>query len=75
MPYGDNEQMDTISIFPPQSGPALLLAGARVRDIEPVPVARPTRELGVGAPSVTFVGVVGAVFATPFTGCCTVDSI
>jgi len=30
------------------AGAALLLAGARVRDVEPVPVARPTRELGVG---------------------------
>ena len=28
----------------------LLLAGARVGGVEPVPVARPTRELGVGVP-------------------------
>jgi hypothetical protein len=30
----------------------LLLTCARVRDIKPVPVARPTRELGVGVPTV-----------------------
>jgi hypothetical protein len=29
-----------------------LFAGARVRDVEPVPVARPTGELGVGVPTV-----------------------
>jgi len=32
----------------------LLLAGARVRDVEPVPVARPTRELGVGVLTVAY---------------------
>ena len=38
-----------------QFGPPLP-AGARVRDVEPVPVARPTRELGVGVPTVAAVG-------------------
>ena len=39
-----------------ESDSCLLLAGARVRDVEPVPVARPTRELGVGVPTVAVVG-------------------
>ena len=32
-----------------------LLAGARVRDVEPVPVAGPARERGVGVPTVAVV--------------------
>ncbi len=33
------------------------LAATRVRFLEPVPVARPTLELGVGVPTVAVVGV------------------
>jgi hypothetical protein len=46
---------------------SVLLAVAWVREVKPVPVARPTRELGVGVPTVAVVGVM--VLYTSLTFC------
>lgn len=55
------------------TGTSLLLAGVGVRDVEPVPVAQPTRELGVGVSTfavmrAAYARLVHNVLVKPSTG-------